>query len=88
MEPTNALADAASGEGDAGAPLDAKQLWKIAETGNHFFFCLFYTVIHTSRASVVLCVCVCVCVCVCSSIDADTGKSEFFIYGLDVWFTH
>ena len=27
-----------------------------------FLFCLFCTEIHTSRASVVLCVCVCVCV--------------------------
>ena len=31
---------------------------QVAETGNHFLFCLFYTVIHTSRASVILCVCV------------------------------
>ena len=28
---------------------------------------------------------VCVCVCVCSSIDADTGNQNFFIYGLDGW---
>ena len=28
---------------------------QVAETGNHFFlFCLFYTVINTSRTSVVL----------------------------------
>ena len=41
VEPTDALTGAASGEGDAGAPLDAKQLWKIAKTGNHIFlFCL------------------------------------------------
>ena len=38
MEPADALADAASGEGDVGAPLDANQLRKIAETGNHFFY--------------------------------------------------
>ena len=37
VEPSDALADAASGEGDVGAPLDAWQLWKIAETGNQFF---------------------------------------------------
>ena len=42
----------------------------VAETGNHFFlFCLFYTVIHTSRASMVMCACVCVCVCVCVFIN-------------------
>ena len=34
VELTDALADAASG-GDAGAPLNAKQLGKIAETGHH-----------------------------------------------------
>ena len=46
----------------------AKQLQKIKLLRLEIFFfllfCLFYTVIHTSRASVVLCVCVCVCVCV------------------------
>ena len=78
MDPTDALADAASGEGDAGAPLDAKQLRKIAETGNHFFlFVSLHCQIYASRACVVLCVCV--CVCVCSSIDADTGNQNFLI---------
>ena len=39
--------------------VDAKQLRKIAETGNHLFFlfCLFYTVVHTSSGFVVLCAC-------------------------------
>ena len=43
MEPTDALVDAASGEADARAQLDAKQLRKIAETGNHFLFLLGVT---------------------------------------------
>ena len=74
VEPTDALVDAASGEGDAGAPLDhdAKQLRKIAETGNYFFYSV---VLHCN--SVVLCVRVCVCVCVCVSIDADTENQNF-----------
>ena len=38
VEPTYALADAASGEDDAGAPLDAKQLWKIEERLEIIFF--------------------------------------------------
>ena len=61
----NALTNAASGEGDAGAPLDAKQLRKIAETGNQSYFILFvyYSMLVTTHASVVVCVCVCVCLC-------------------------
>ena len=82
VEPTDALADAASGEGDAGAPLDAKQLRMIAEIGNHFFI-LF--VRHCRSYFTRLCgsvrarVCVCVCLCVCSSIDADTGNQNVLI---------
>ena len=81
VEPTDALADAASREGDAGAPLDAKQLWKIAETGNRFFF----NQIVLLCISYFTCLSVCMCVCVCSSIGADTGNQNFFIYGLGGW---
>ena len=57
VEPTDALADAASGEGDAGAPLDhdAKRLWKRAETVNHFSFNRF--VLHCNSYFTCLCVC-------------------------------
>ena len=70
-EPTDALTDAASGEGDAGAPLDAKQLRKIAETGNHIFLFVLYCNSYFTY------LCCSVCVCVCSSIDADTGNQNF-----------
>ena len=70
--------DAASGEGDAGARLDAKQLRKIVETGNHcFLFCLcssLYFILHMP---------VCVCVCVCVHQLTLKLKIRNFIYGLD-----
>ena len=41
--------------------IDAKQLRKIAKTGNHFFILfVLHCEIYTSRSSVVLCVHVCV----------------------------
>ena len=87
MEPTDALADAPSGEGDAGAPLDAKQLREIAETGNHFFilFVLHYNSYFTCLCGpvcVFVCVCVCVCVfvCVCVQQLTLTLKMNVFIY--------
>ena len=68
---SNPRTDAAFREGDARAPLDAKQQQKIAETGNLFLlFCLCSTVCFIANVPLWF--------CVCSSIDAKTGNQKSF----------